>query len=154
MVGVTWKGRTREVAVHFEDSIDIDAAPSVVWAVWSDVERWPDWTASVTSIQRLDDGPLRTGSAARIKQPRFPLLVWRVVAIDEGQSWTWETRSGGVRTAGSHRVEPLADGSTRAVSAVDVGGPVGPLMGRLTAGITRRYLAMEAAGLKARCERG
>ena len=137
--------------MRFEDSAVIAAPPATVWEVYSDVEHWPDWTESVTSVELLDPAPLRVGSRARIRQPRLPVAEWTVTEIDPGRSFTWVARGPGVRSTGTHVVEPHADGA-RATAILDQGGPLGPVVGFLTRGITRRYLAMEAAGLKARAE--
>ena len=53
-------------------TVEISAAPDQVWGVLTDVERWSEWTETVTRVQRLDDGPLREGSRARISQPGSP----------------------------------------------------------------------------------
>jgi hypothetical protein len=140
--------------MNVQDEITIDAPIDAVWAVYSDVERWPAWTASVTSVELLDGAPLGVGSRARIKQPRFPLLVWTVTELVPGRSWTWVTRSVGATTTATHLLERDADGRTRVTQTIDQRGLLGALVGRLTKRLTRRYLAMEGAGLRQRVEAG
>jgi uncharacterized membrane protein len=131
--------------------VDIDAPPDVVWSVMSDGERWPEWTASVTSVKRLDKGPLRIGSRALIRQPRFPPAVWTVTALEPGRRFVWKSGMPGMWVYGDHSVETIPAG-TRATLRLTYDGALARLMGRLTRGITNRYLAMEASGLKRRSE--
>jgi uncharacterized membrane protein len=141
--------------VRFEASIDVAAPAAQVFAVYADVERWPSWTPSVTRVERLDAGPLRVGSRARVRQPRLPVATWEVTELEPGRSFTWVARGPGVVTTGVHRVEPLADGAGAIVTAVlTQGGPVGPVLGLLTRRLTTRYLDAEVRGLKAHCEAG
>jgi uncharacterized protein YndB with AHSA1/START domain len=132
-------------------TVDISAPPEVVWAAISDVESWPKWTASVTSVRRLSSERLQVGSRVRIKQPRLPATVWTVSDLVEGEQFTWTADSPGVRTRASHRVVGRADGS-QATLWIDQGGVLGSVVGLLYGGLTRRYLQMEAAGLKQRSE--
>ena len=132
-------------------AIDIDASAPLVWDVFSEVERWPDWTASVTSLKALDGPGLAIGKRFEIKQPRLPKLVWEVTALDEGRSWTWEQRSPGGRTIAVHEVQS-ADGHTKVRQRLDQRGPIGSLVARMMRGTTQRYLELEAQGLKARSE--
>jgi uncharacterized membrane protein len=134
-----------------ESAIEIGAPAALVWDVFSDVERWPEWTASVTTLTALDGSGLAVGRRFAIKQPRLPKLVWEVTALVEGKSWTWEQRSPGGRTIAVHDVEPQG-GRTLVRQRLDQQGPVGSLVGRLMSGTTKRYLELEAQGLKARSE--
>ena len=137
--------------MEIESRADIAAARARVWQVYAAVEAWPEWTASVRSVERLDDGSLRVGSRVRIRQPKLPVAVWTVTAIDEGRSFVWEATAPGIHTVATHLVKP-GDGGTRATARLEQRGPLGGLVGRLAGGLTRRYLAMETAGLKARSE--
>jgi len=137
--------------VEFQVKVDIDAPADIVWEVMSDGEKWPEWTASVTSVKRLDKGPLRIGSSALIRQPKFPPARWVVTELLPGQSFTWKSGMPGLWAYGTHSVESLGTG-TRATLSLTYEGALAGLMGRMTRDITNRYLGMEAAGLKKRSE--
>lgn len=132
-------------------SVFIDASPDRVWAVMSDIERWHEWTPSVRSIRRTNTGPFRIGAKARVMQPKLPAADWIVTAVHEGRGFDWESRAPGVRVLARHVIEPSGGGS-RVTLSVQYSGLVGNLIGRLTASVNRRYIALEADGLKRRAE--
>ena len=132
--------------------VAIDAPADVVWEVFSDVERWPEWTASVTRIVAVDGPGLAVGKRFAIKQPRMPKLVWEVTELVPGSSWTWVQRSPGGLTVARHDVVAESDNRTQVRQQLDQRGPLGALVGFLMRGMTRRYLDLEAAGLKAASE--
>jgi uncharacterized membrane protein len=134
----------------FSTSIDIAAPAERVWTVMSDIERWHEWTPSVTSIKRLDSGPFDVGSRAVVRQPRFPPALWRVVAFEPGR-FTWVSTAPGLLVVARHFVESVGV-TSRATLSLELQGVFGGLIGRLTKDITERYLALEANGLKARSE--
>ena len=135
----------------FSIATDIAAPAQRVWEVMSDTARWHEWTPSVTSIRRLDAGPLVLGSRALIRQPRLPPALWTVTAIEPGSDFTLVNTAPGVRVIARHWVEPTNTGC-RATLSIEYQGALAGLLGKLTGGITRRYLALEAAGLQGRSE--
>lgn len=138
-----------EPVTIFATIIDIAAPPDRVWSVIADVERWPEWTPSVRSITLLQPGPLVVGSRARILQPRLPPAVWQVTALEDGRSFTWMSASPGVRVVATHGVDAAGPGS-RASLTLRFAGLLGPLVGWMARGMTERYLALEAEGLRRR----
>jgi uncharacterized membrane protein len=136
---------------YVERSIEIDAPADAVWSVMRDGARWPEWTASVTSVEPLEDGPLAVGRRYRVKQPKFPAAVWEVTEVEEGRGFVWVSRSPGVRVFASHSVTPLG-ARTRATLSLRYEGPLGGILGWMTRGITLSYLDLEANGLKRESE--
>lgn len=135
-----------------EGSVVIDASAATVWAVFTDVERWAEWTASIERITPLDGPGLAVGHRFRIKQPRFPELVWEVTHVRPGEGWTWRQRSPGGVTDAVHEVVAQGPDRTLVRQRIDQRGAVGTLVGLLVRPLTRRYLELEAQGLKARSE--
>jgi hypothetical protein len=135
-----------------DSSVSIAAPARLVWDVFSEVERWPEWTASVTRLVALDGPELAVGRRFEIKQPRMPRLVWTVTEVKPGSSWTWEQRSPGGLTVARHEVEAAGTDRTLVRQQLDQRGPVGALVGRVMKRMTVRYLELEAQGLKTRSE--
>ena len=133
----------------FSNAVEIVAPPERVWAVLADLERWPEWTPSVTSIELLVPGPLAVGTRARVSQPKLKPAVWEVTEVKANRSFTWVTRQPGLVVTGLHQLEPIEKG-TLATVAVRFSGLLGPLVGRLTRRLNHRYLAFEADGLRKR----
>ncbi|MEB3031698.1 SRPBCC family protein [[Mycobacterium] nativiensis] len=129
----------------------IAARPADVWAVLADIERWPDWTASMREIIRLDSGPLRVGSTARVRQPSGRPMVWTVTELENERSFTWSAAAPGFRLTGYHELTPAEAGVT-AVLTFTLAGPMAWLARMLAGGRVRRYVDMEADGLKRQSE--
>lgn len=134
------------------ESVEIEAGASVVWDIYTDVERWPEWTPSMKRAVPLDGSGLEVGKRFRLKQPWLPNLVWEVTEVHPGRSWTWQQRSPGGTTTAWHEIVPQGIDSTLVRQGIDQRGPVGSTIGVLMSKLTERYLAQEALGLKARCE--
>ncbi len=123
----------------------INAPAEVVWQVMSDVEAWPDWTRSVSSVELLEEGPLRLGSRARIQQPRLPTVVWTVTEFAAGRSFTWTSQGPGSLGVATHSIngDNPCGVTLRLQQTGLLGGPVARLYKRLTF----QYLTLEIEGL-------
>jgi hypothetical protein len=94
---------------------------------------------------------MRVGAKARIRQPWLPTVVWEVTKWEPGRSWTWVATTLGARTEASHLLTRSGEG-TIAEQSIISSGPLGRVAAFVWRSLTRRYLAIEAAGLKQRSE--
>lgn len=130
---------------------DINVSPERVWQVMSDVAAWPQWTASMTELRWLAEGPHGAGSRVWIKQPRLAPGTWTVTEWRDNEGFVWETHNPGVHITGGHWVAATGGGS-RATLSLRFEGLLAPLLMLLGGPMIRRYMAMEIEGLKARSE--
>lgn len=134
-----------------ETTLGVAASREAVWKVLIDVESWPDLTPSMSSVRKLDAGPLRVGTRVRIRQPKLPPAVWTVTELAEPERFVWTARGPGFRTTASHEIV-AEEGSTLLRLAVEQSGPLAGVVSRLGRSLTDRYIALEAAGVKRRAE--
>lgn len=156
--------------MRLETTVEIDAPPEQVWAILCDVERWPEWTSTVTSAKRLDAGDLAPGSKVRLKQPKLLPAVWEITELEPAASFNWTTKAPGVTTVAEHWLEAIADTGMAATTSTDdatgsgtatrtrvhgvltQSGPLASLLRPVLTRLTQRYLDIETAGLKQHAE--
>ncbi|MFI0723071.1 SRPBCC family protein [Streptomyces sp. NPDC021224] len=128
------------------------AAPAArVWEVLAAPEKWPELTPAMTSVRGLAGPDLSLGARFAVRQPRLRPAVWQVTALDEGTSFTWESRAPGAVSRAGHVVEPEGTG-TRLTLTLDQSGVLSWPVGFLLGSTIRRYLALEGEGIKRRTE--
>jgi uncharacterized protein YndB with AHSA1/START domain len=133
--------------MEYTRTIDIGASPATVWQVMTTLERWPEWTDSVTSVTVLDPGELRPGQRARVGIKGGPKGTWTVTDVSPGQSFAWENRAPGVKSVADHVIEE-APGGSRVTLSVRQSGLGATLLRPFLKKVSLRNLEMEAAGLK------
>jgi uncharacterized membrane protein len=137
--------------VHYETSVTTTADRQRLWAAVTDVEDWPRWSPSYRSVRRLDDGPLRVGSRARVEQPGLRPAVYEVSELVPGEEFTWTSSAPGARTVATHRI--ASDGpETRLTLGLELRGALAGVVRLLLGRKVRRYVDTEARGLTAAAE--
>jgi hypothetical protein len=138
--------------VSYTTTVTINAPADRVWSKLIDAEAWPQATASMISVERLDHGPFQRGSQARIRQPRVPPLVWTVTDIQPGRQFTWFAKMAGVSMIATHAMTPVPGDGVTLTLFIEYTGALAWLIELLSAGLTKRYINMESAGMKRVCE--
>ncbi len=124
------------------------AAPiETVWALTEDIESWPQLTPTMIRVQRLDTGPLRVGSRARVTQPRQRPGVWEVTEFQAPTLFSWRRTILGMTMIATHRLEPTAQGC-RNTLLVEVAGRGATLFSAFTSGQIQAAIDTENDGFR------
>jgi hypothetical protein len=136
----------------FRHVVEIHVSPAHVWEVLLDVEHWPEWTTSVSKVQRMDIGPLTLGSRTRIWQPKLMPAVWQVTSLDERRHvFAWTTHTFGIKIVARHQVDAIG-ALSRVTLSLTYFGVVGTVLARAYRDLNWDYLTREANGLRGHCE--
>ncbi|MET9361216.1 SRPBCC family protein [Streptomyces sp. NPDC006632] len=76
------QGVDPDARVRYRTEAVVHASLNTVWKVQTDVARWPSWQGAVTSAERLDHGPFRTGSAFHWTTPVPPNPATPATSLD------------------------------------------------------------------------
>jgi Polyketide cyclase / dehydrase and lipid transport len=138
--------------MRFEQSIDIDSPQQRVWDMLCDLESWPQRIETVDVVELLTSAPVAEGSRVRLKQPKLPEGTWEITVWDAPSYFEFRQRSGGVTSVAGHRVEALEENRSRLTLTLDMRGLLVPVVALFYKGLTNRYMAIEAQGMKRAAE--
>jgi uncharacterized membrane protein len=131
--------------------VNIDAPAHRVFQTLCDVEKWPEWTPTMQSVQRMDRGPFGVGSQARVVQPKLRPAVWQVSAMNADANFTWTSTLPGLRMEAGHAVASAGAGC-RVSLTFAMSGAFSLIAGMMYGRLIAEYVNAEAQGLKKRCE--
>jgi hypothetical protein len=110
----------------FECEATLEACPAAVWAVWTDVARWPEWDVG-KEIARLD-GPFEPGVSGWAKQRGNLGGTFTITAVEAERRWVSECPVPLGKVVFDHLLEPVTKDRVRVVKRIDVEGGITPLV--------------------------
>jgi uncharacterized protein YndB with AHSA1/START domain len=104
-------------------SMETDAAPEAVWALYEDASTWPDWDAQAELVTR--DGPFAAGTTGTMKFVDQDPLEYRLTKVEPRREFVDETPVDSLVVRVSHMLEPLPSGRLRVTYTAQIDGPKG-----------------------------
>ena len=114
------------MAREYGTSVETSAAPENVWQIWSDMSTWGEWNPNVSTMDWR--GGFVSGSTGVMNTRAGQHHNMQLVDVQPGRSFALLTSVvPGTRFRFNCRIEPGT--KTRVSQTVEVGGPLGPVMG-------------------------
>jgi hypothetical protein len=104
-------------------------------------------------VTPLGQGPTAVGERYEVRQPGLPKAVWEVTDWQAGHSFTWVSKSPGIRSTAVHTVIADGDGSRLDLS-LDWSGPLAPLLRVLIGRKAQGMVDLEAETFARLAEQG
>jgi hypothetical protein len=143
------------MAFVIEHALSIDAPSELVWAVISDLARYPEWNPFVVSCESTlvpgDPIAMRVRIFASFAQPQRE----RILEHERGRWLCYglaPSRLGALASRRSHEVVPAGAARTRYVSHFELSGWLAPLVKWLLGARLRGGFGAMSSALKARAE--
>jgi|GEM_PF-454389 len=126
-------------------TVDVQATPAAVFALWADAPGWPRWDPDLSEAEL--HGRFEVGATARLKPVGGPTTRIRLTEVTPARSFSAECRLPLCRMVFDHLIEPLPDGC-RVTHTIRFRGPLAMLFQRLIGPQLVRGLPGTMAGLK------
>ena len=139
-------------------TIEIDRPQEEVWAYVDDVQKQPQWQASLVASRIVSDGPTRVGT--RFVQTRqIPggarEMTNEITDYDPPRMSSWNGLDGPFRSAGTVTVEPLGESRSRVTVEFDlIGHGIGKLFVPFVRAQARNQVPVDQQELKRLLESG
>ena len=115
------------MAREYGTSVETTASPDRVWQIWSDMSTWGDWNPNVSTMDW--QGGFVSGSTGVMNTKAGQHHSMQLVDVQPGRGFALVTSVvPGTKFRFNCRIEP-AGAKTKISQTVEVGGPLGPVMG-------------------------
>ena len=115
------------MAREYGTSVETTASSEKVWSIWSDMSTWGQWNPNVTTMDW--SGGFNSGTTGVMNTPSGQHHKMQLVDVQPGRGFALLTKVvPGTQFRFNCRIEPSA-GKTKISQTVEVGGPLGPVMG-------------------------
>ena len=115
------------MAREYGTSVESAASPDKVWQIWSDMSTWGDWNPNVSTMDW--QGGFASGTTGVMNTRAGQHHKMQLVDVQPGHSFALLTSVvPGTRFRFNCRIEP-AGAKTKVEQTVEVGGPLGLVMG-------------------------
>jgi hypothetical protein len=115
------------MAREYGTSVETSASPDQIWRIWSDMSTWKDWNPNVSSMDW--QGGFASGTTGVMNTPSGQHHKMELVDVQPARGFALLTSVvPGTRFRFNCRIEP-AGGKTKVSQTVEVGGPLGPILG-------------------------
>jgi len=115
------------MAREYGTSVETTASADKVWRIWSDMSTWGEWNPNVSTMDW--NGGFISGSTGVMNTKAGQHHKMQLVDVEPGKGFKLETSVvPGTKFRFNCRIEP-AGAKTKVSQTVEVGGPLGPVMG-------------------------
>jgi len=115
------------MAREYGTSVETTASADKVWRIWSDMSTWGEWNPNVSTMDW--NGGFISGSTGVMNTKAGQHHKMQLVDVEPGKGFKLETSVvPGTKFRFNCRIEP-AGAKTNVSQTVEVGGPLGPVMG-------------------------
>lgn len=109
-----------------EASADAMATPKVVWGIWTNVNRWPEWDSALEWSHI--DGKFRVGARGEIKPKEWPVSYFTVTVVEPLKRYHDISNVSFATVEFAHFLTPAGPGHVKITHQVTVEGLFAPFL--------------------------